>query len=73
MSNDHLTSLLNDRYGNLRITAPQPSPNVETSPYLVVDRKNPRLLYLSRNSLEIYNFFLNEKYFFLFITLKNEF
>lgn len=47
MSRDHLTNLLNDRYGSLRITAPTAS----AENLLSVDR-NPRLLYLSQSFIK---------------------
>lgn len=55
MSKDHLTNLLSDRYGNLRISAPQTSSCVETSSLdVVVDTRNPRLLYLSLSLKKIF-------------------
>lgn len=63
MSKDHLTNLLSDRYGNLRISAAQT--NVETSSLDVVDTRNPRLLYLSL-SLKSHFF----KTFYIFFLLE---
>lgn len=65
MSKDHLTNLLNDRYGNLRITKlPRSAPssnNVETSLYADVDTRNPRLLYFSLSLESLYTVFHKNK------------